>query len=515
MTTLSPSPCLLTRRTFTEYLRVAVGLEEVGQRESAIDVLREAETLLPERPESLFLLGGVYERLQCWEKASLFYGQALEARPHAARVWHRLGIALLHQDDLGGSIKALDTAVQQDPAIPEYATDLSMVLSRDGQFEAALGFAQSALKMQPDDGNALNNAGHILQCLNRSAEALQFYDAALQRSPDHPVIRFGRATALLKSGDFLLGWQEYESRWLSSRTVRADIDAPVWEGESLKGCTILVHHEQGYGDTLHFIRLMPILAQRGAEVVVQVPVPLVRLMQRVAGVSRVVSVLDPADCFDYHCPMMSLPVRLGLTAEFVGQFPYLSVSEEDMTTQGGKLSAQVQGSCQPPDFIVGLVWSGDPRPHDLRATQTDRRRSMSLETLRPLFSVKGVRFVSFQMGAARHQVAETGLPLVDGTENILDFADTAARLSAVDLLITVDTSMAHLAGGLGKPVWMLSRSDACWRWGDAGTQTAWYPDMRIFRQPVAGDWGSVVDDVRLTLVQLMDLYRGYQHESGE
>ncbi|WP_252348832.1 hypothetical protein [Gluconobacter sp. P5E10] len=126
-----------------------------------------------------------------------------------------------------------------------------------------------------------------------------------------------------------------------------------------------------------------------------------------------------------------------------------------------------------------------------------------------------MRFVSFQMGAARHQVAETGLPLIDGTENILDFADTAARLSGVDLLITVDTSMAHLAGGLCKPVWMLSRSDACWRWGDAGTQTAWYPDMRIFRQPVAGDWGSVVDDVRLTLVQLMDLYRGYQHESGE
>ncbi|GAC86537.1 O-linked N-acetylglucosamine transferase/flagellin modification protein FlbA [Gluconobacter thailandicus F149-1 = NBRC 100600] len=513
MTPVATDPFPPAANQFTAFLRAAVSLDNAGLRGEALEALQEAEVLLPDRPESAFLLGGLYERFQYWAKAAVFYGKALQSKPEAPRVWHRLGIVHLHEGALPEALEALEEAVSQAPEVPDYATDLSMVLSRLGRFEEALGLVRVALTLRPDDIHALNNAGHVLQCLNRSAEAVGFYDAALLQSSSHPVIRFGRATALLKAGSFLEGWQEYEWRWQSSRMVRTDIEAPVWEGEDLQGRTILVHHEQGYGDTLHFIRLVSLLAARGACVVVQVPVPLVRLMERVEGVDRVFSVMPAEERFDYHCAMMSLPARLGLESNVVGPVPYLSVPDDEIIRQGNALRSVAQGNPARPDFIVGLVWGGDPRPHDLRATQTDRRRSISLKTLEPLFSVDGIRFVSFQMGMPRHQIEVTGLPLVEGTNDILDFQDTGARLYGVDLLITVDTSIAHLAGGLGLPVWMLSRADSCWRWGERGTQTGWYPTMRIFRQSRSGDWESVVETVCVALERLMDVYRSCQAAS--
>ncbi|GLP89246.1 tetratricopeptide repeat protein [Gluconobacter frateurii] len=514
MTPLATDPFSSAANQFTARLRAAVSLDDAGRRGDALEALQEAETLLPDRPESAFLLGGLYERFQYWGKATVFYRKALQSKPEVPRVWHRLGIVHLHAGDLPDALQALEEAVSQAPDVPDYATDLSMVLSRLGRFEEAWGLVRIALALRPGDLHALNNAGHILQCLNRSAEAVEFYDAALLQSPSHPVIRFGRAAALLKAGSFSEGWQEYEWRWQSSRTVRTDIEAPVWEGEDLQGKTILVHHEQGYGDTLHFIRLASLLVARGACVVVQVPVPLVRLMERVDGVDRVFSVVPSEEHFDYHCPMMSLPARLGLESDVVGAVSYLSVPEDEIIRQGNALRCLAQGNPARPDFIVGLVWGGDPRPHDPRATQTDRRRSIALESLAPLFSVEGLRFVSFQMGIPRHQIETTGLPLIDGTDDILDFQDTGARLYGVDLLITVDTSIAHLAGGLGLPVWMLSRADACWRWGESGTQTGWYPTMRIFRQHRSGDWDSVLEDVRVALDRLMAVYRSCQEKSA-
>lgn len=512
MTLFTPDPFSPDVYNFTASLRAAVSLDKAGRRGEALEALQEAEGLLPDRSESAFLLGGLYERFQYWGKAAAFYEKALQSKPEASRVWHRLGIVRLQAGDLPEALDALGRAVSQAPDVPDYATDLSMVLSRMGRFEEALCLVRLALTLRPDDIHALNNAGHVLQCLNRSAEAIAFYDTALLQAPSHPVIRFGRAAALLKAGVFREGWQEYEWRWQSSRTVRSDIKAPVWEGEDLQGKTILVHHEQGYGDTLHFVRLVSLLAAAGACVVMQVPVPLVRLMERVKGVDRVFSLIPPEERFDYHCPLMSLPARLRLESDCVGPVPYLSVPADESVRQGNLLRSLAQGNPEQPDFIVGLVWGGDPRSHDLRATQTDRRRSILLENLAPLFSVQGIRFVSFQMGLPRHQIQASGLPLVEGTEGILDFQDTGARLYGVDLLITVDTSIAHLAGGLGLPVWMLSRADACWRWGDSGSQTGWYPTMRIFRQPESGDWGRVVEDVRGTLDRLMSVYRSCQEK---
>ncbi|MBS1102419.1 tetratricopeptide repeat protein [Gluconobacter sp. Dm-62] len=484
-----------------------LALADANDISGAIEKLHEGVRDLPQDAHSTFLAGCLYERLRDWAQARHFYLQSLHLDVNAPRIWHRLGIVSLESGDLDGAERALKVATQQQPSNAHYHVDLSMVLARKGAFDMALESAMTGEALSPDHVPALNNIGHVLQGLGRSAESLPYYDRAISLDPENGVCRFGRAVSLLKMGDFEPGWGEYEWRWRCSQTPRTDLAIPQWEGEDLQGKTILIHHEQGYGDTLQFIRLAPLLKMRGATVVVQVPIPLVRILERVEGIDQVVSTLDPVLHLDVHCPMVGLPLRLKITPTTAPGCPYLSVSTEEQERQGGALRRSLLENMQQPDLIVGLVWSGDPRPHDPVATQVDRRRSVKLEKLAPLMDVDGIRFVSFQLGMPRHQIAETGLPVIEVTDGIVDFADTAARLYGVDLLISVDTSMVHLAGGLGLPVWMLSRYDACWRWGENGTTTPWYPSMRIFRQSGLGDWDTPVAEIAGMLRQFVALYR--------
>lgn len=484
-----------------------LALGDAGDIPGALEKLHEGVQTLPQDPHSAFLAGCLYERFKDWNQARHFYVQSLHQHVNAPRIWHRLGIVCLETADLDGAERALKVAIQQKPEEASFHVDLSMVLARKGAFEGALETARAGDALCPDRVAAINNIAHALQGLGRSAESLPYYDRAIALAPENGTCRFGRAVSLLKLGQFEAGWREYEWRWRSCQTPRTDLSMPQWEGEDLTGRTILIHHEQGYGDTLQFIRCVPLLKERGATVVVQVPIPLVRLLERMEGIDRIISTLDPSLHLDLHCPLVGLPLRLNLTPSTAPGCPYLSVSAEEQVRQGGALRQSVLKNTEQPDLIVGLVWSGDPRPHDPAASQVDRRRSMRLEQLAPLLGVDGIRFVSFQIGTPCRQIAETGLPVLDVTDGITDFADTAARLYGVDLLISVDTSIVHLAGGLGLPVWMLSRSDACWRWGETGTTTPWYPSMRIFRQPFSGDWETPVAEIAGLLRQFVALYR--------
>ncbi|GBR71334.1 tetratricopeptide repeat protein [Gluconobacter kanchanaburiensis] len=484
-----------------------IALGDAGNLPGALETLHEAVQSLPQDPHSAFLAGCLYERCGNPMQARLYYLESLRQNATAPRIWHRLGIACLETGDLDLSEQALRIAIQQKPDEAPFYVDLSMVLARKGAFEDSLATAITGDKMCPDQVAAVNNIAHALQGLGRSAESLPYYDRAISLDPENGTCRFGRAVSLLKLGRFEDGWREYEWRWRACQTPRTDLTMPQWDGEDLTGKSILIHHEQGYGDTLQFIRYVLLLKALGATVVVQVPVPLVRLLHSVQGIDRIISVFDPSLDLDFHCPMVGLPLRLSVTPANAPGCPYLSVPVEEQERQGGALrEIAVQDSFRP-ELIVGLVWSGDPRPHDPAASQVDRRRSVRLETLAPLMAVEGIRFVSFQLGTPQQQIAVTGLPILDGTNGITDFADTAARLYGVDLLVSVDTSMVHLAGGLGLPVWMLSRHDACWRWGDSGATTPWYPSMRIFRQSRSGDWESPVAEVADMLRQFVTLYR--------
>ena len=266
-------------------------------------------------------------------------------------------------------------------------------------------------------------------------------------------------------------------------------DLPLWQGQPLDGKRILLHAEQGYGDTLQFCRYIPMVEALGAKVIVDVPVPLVRLMHRFARIEQVITFgrtdVSKIPRPDFQCPLMSLPLVFGTELETIpATIPYLDVHPIQQTLWREKLLPYADKR------MIGIAWAGNPRKHSAELSAVDRRRSMAPEVLLPLLDAPNTQFFSLQKDAPPH-----GLNIVDFTPELCDFADTAALMMGLDLIISVDTAVVHLAGALGKPVWLLSRYDNCWRWLKGRSDSPWYPTLRMFRQPTPGDWDSVIADV--------------------
>lgn len=410
---------------------------------------------------------------------------------------HALGRLMQKQGLVEAALDAYGLSLQLGGAEPGRLADMSFALCDAGMFEAAAGAARMALQLKPDCKTAHNNLGFSLLNLNRSAEALQAYDAAMRLDPGYAVARFGRSLAMLKMGDYRRGWTEFEWRWRHNGQRRTDLAMPSWSGASLKGRSILIHPEQGLGDIIQFVRFAPMLTARGARVVLEVPRGLVRLLQQIEGIAEVVETGGKPRTH-LHCPIASLPGLLRIVPSALPKAPYLRLPSPSQASAALRAKATAGAKDA---LVVGLVWSGDPRPGQIAANLIDRRRSTSLDTFAPLFEVPGVRFLSFQLGTARKQIAETGLPITDAMDEVRDFADTAALLPATDLLISVDTSMVHLAGAMGFPVWMASRFDGCWRWEEQRNDTPWYPTMRIFRQSSLGNWAGLVSELKRALAE--------------
>jgi hypothetical protein len=338
----------------------------------------------------------------------------------------------------------------------------------------------------------------VLQQLRRLDEAMESFERALALNPQEPEAHFQQAMCRLALGDFAEGWRQYEWRWKARQlesSVR-DMAAPLWLGaEDLGGRTVLLHGEQGFGDVLQFCRYAPAVAARGGRVVLEVLAGLERLLARLDGVERIVTRGHPLPPCDVHAPLMSLPLALGAGPEAP---PYLSPDPADVARWAERLAGV--------DALkVGLCWAGGARPDQPVARAIDLRRSLSLEAFAPLAGIAGVRFYSLQKGPPAAQLASlpwAGPPIVDWTGELNDFADTAALVSQLDLVIACDTSTAHLAGGLGRPVWILNRFDTCWRWGVGREDSPWYPTARLFNQSAAGDWAGVVEAVKAELVGL-------------
>jgi hypothetical protein len=295
------------------------------------------------------------------------------------------------------------------------------------------------------------------------------------------------------------GWAEHEFRWRGILPPHG-IDRPQWRGEPAAGRRILLHPEQGLGDTLQFVRYAPLLAARGLSVVLEVQRPLLRLMQGMPGVEAVIAAGEKRPEVDLHCPLMSLPFACATDLESIpAATPYLSPPANLEKTWRARVPEQ-PGSA--PGLLVGLVWAGNPRPEDVRTHYTDKRRSTGLAALAPLAEVAGMRWFSLQKDGATDPAAARAFDFTDLMPQVADFADTAALVSQLDLVIAVDTSVAHLAGALGKPVWVLSRFDGCWRWLHGRDDTPWYPSMRLYRQEQPGDWAPVVARVAVDLARL-------------
>jgi hypothetical protein len=373
------------------------------------------------------------------------------------------------------------------------------------RFEEALASYDRALALRPDYVEALANRGATLHELQSFTEALASYDHAISLRPDSADVHYNEALCRMLIGDFERGLEKHEWRWKTGlfRTSKRDFAKPLWLGsDDVAGKTILLHAEQGLGDTIQFCRYAPLLAQRGANVVLEVQKPLHQLLSSLPDVSHVLSRGDPLPHFDMHCPLLSLPLAFKTRLDSIhGETPYLSSSAVKIAEWRNRL-----GERQKPR--IGLVWAGNPRKELPGANRIDAQRSIAFDRLAVLLKDTRCEFYSLQKGeAAVTQLRESALRqhVVDWTDEIHDFADTAALIENLDLIISVDTAVAHLAGALGKPFWLINRYNTCWRWLLDRDDSPWYPTARLFRQDETRDWDGVT-------ARVLDALRAYEFQ---
>lgn len=427
------------------------------------------------------------------QEAERLYRLALEAEPGNADVLHLLGLSCYRRGDIAAAVPFIRQAIAIRPSLAEAHNNLGAALESLGRLEEAIACYERATALKPNFGEALNNLGRTLQAERKFSNAESCYRAALCAKVDNPDVHANLSMLLLLTGRFEEGWREFEWR----RTVKSwknrphNFTQPLWNGEATANRTLLVSVEFGFGDTIQFCRYVPLIA-RFARVILEVQRPLLRLMSRMEGVEQVIAYGDPLPAFDFYCPTMSLPHMLGATlATIPNQIPYLTADPTRVERWRRRLG-QLNG------FKVGLAWAGNP---DL---VQDRQRSIALERLEVFATVPGVVLVSLQKEVAAAQIrSQTSAMVVhDWTDELEDFDETAALIEALDLVISVDTSIVHLAGALGKPVWLLNRFDTCWRWLLDRDDSPWYPTLRQFRQPRRDDWDSVLKNVREALEQV-------------
>ncbi len=459
-------------------------LRELNRSKDALQSFTRALELAPSDADTLIARGNTYYDLKSFAAALADYDSALSLRPDAAPIHNNRGNALR---ELGRSAEALEAFDRALALKPDYAEacnnrgNAQLELNRPAE---ALADYERALALKPDYIDALVNRGSALRYLGRTADAIESFDRAIALSPELAEARWNRALTCLAVGEFEQGWRGYEWRWRrnNAEMTPRDFAQPQWRGEDLQGRTILLHAEQGFGDTIQFIRYLPMVVARGGKVVLEIPDDLRPLVGPLDGVVAMVSRGQALPPFDLHCPLLSLPLAFGTTLATVpAPVSYLRAPPERIEQWRARL---------PPSeaLRVGLVWSGKP------SHKNDHNRSIALAQLAPLLSKPGFQFISLQKQVRDADRAELEKfpALVRLDDTLADFADTAAVVAALKLVIAVDTAVAHLAGAMGKPVWILLPAIGDWRWLQAREDSPWYPSARLFRQPQIGDWESVV-----------------------
>ena len=436
--------------------------------------------------EALANRGNVLLDLARPEEALACFDQVLAREPRHLPARVNRGNALLALGRAEAAIGEYDAALAMNPADATALFNRATALFRVGRYtEATAGFDR-LLALAPRHAEALSSRGLALQAAGRHDDALESYAKAIAVNKDYVDAHFNEALALLTVGDYPHGFAEYEWRWKRAGIARRNFGKPLWLGEyPLQRKTVLLHAEQGLGDTIQFARYASILARGDATVVLEVQPELKDLLACLDGVT-VLARGEPPPAFDVHTPLGSLPLALKTELSSVpAGIPYLRASEQRIARWRPRLEAL-------PGKRVALAWAGNP------AHINDRNRSIALTRLRPLLSTPGITFVSIQrdLRAGEHE-------LLSGEENVVhlgaeleDFSDTAAVIALADLTLSVDTSVAHLAGAMGRPLWVLLPSWPDWRWTLTGDASPWYPDARLFRQASNGDWDSVIARVR-------------------
>jgi len=482
------------------HLALGAALHALGRPAEAEASYREALRLRPNYPQAHSNRGNALCALGRPAEAEVSYREALRLQPNIPEIHANLANALCALGRPAEAEVNYREALRLRPNYPEARSNLGNALCALGRLAEAEANLREALRMQPNFPEAHHNFGIVLCALGRPADAEVSYREALRLQPNFPEAHNNLGMALLLAGQLEEGWKEYEWRWKVKTWPSSprDFSPPLWKGEAIGDRTILLHAEQGFGDTLQFCRYAPLMVCGGG-ITLEVQAPLVRLLSRLLGVMQVVARGDRLPPVDLHCPLMSLPHAFGTTLDTIpSATPYLS-SDPALAADWQKRLVGIDG------LRIGLVWAGGQFLNFPSAAAVDRRRSIALKTLAPLGEVSGVSFVSLQKDRPTGEAADPphGMMLHDFTSDLHDFEDTAALIVNLDLVISVDTAVAHLAGALGKPVWLLNRFDTDWRWLLNRDDSPWYPTLRQFRQPSPGDWNSVVCAARDALQRLV------------
>jgi tetratricopeptide (TPR) repeat protein len=439
--------------------------------------------------------------------AEISLRRALRLGPGLNQALNNLGLVLHRQAKFPEAQACFQAVLERDPGSAHARINLAATLRLFGRYAAARDELEQVLRTHPAEIDALSNLGVVFQDLGEPELALTRLTQAISLSPNSPSIRWNLSLTQLLLGDFDNGWANYEARWAGCDSVRGTYQLPVeraWHGEDPRGKRLLLWAEQGFGDTVQFIRFAQDLALGGARVSVMAPSPLVTLLRRVPGVDDVQSLDGPPPPHDFHCPLMSLPYRLRLTLDssrLHGDTPYISAPPQSALRWKERLS--VHGGLK-----VGVVWAGNARRQSVELTAVDLRRSIPLERWAPILAVRGCSYFSLQKDApvaGAHGAAGAlevhGVPIHDFSAEWTDFADTAAFIANLDLVISVDTAVAHLAGAQGVPIWLLNRHDTCWRWLLSREDSPWYGSLRQFRQSAPGDWDPVINAAAAALAE--------------
>ena len=499
----------------------------LGQIARATESYRRASTLKPGYADAHNNLGNLLKGQNQLADAAVAYRAAIAADPNHKQAWYNLGITLQLQKQYAAAEEAYRTALRLDPTNPNTENNLGLVLRATGHLDEAIGCFQRAISVKPDytramvnlgaalqDGNrldeaiavlrraasldpadfrALCNLGNAFVALNQLDAGLDAYERALALNAELVDVRYNIALVHLLRGELDKGWEGYDARLDSERHQKAlTFDQPRWrKGQPLAGKKILIHAEQGIGDTLQFLRYVPLLIERGASPVLLVQTALKRLLADQPGAPRILDAADPLPEVDLQCPLLSLP------HEFSTRLETIPPPTPTLVAPAAKLALWTSIFARSAGLKVGLVWAGNPKH------QYDHNRSIPLSLIIPLTEGVDAHFFSLQLqqrpGDADRLAASS---ITDLSPQIHDFTDTAAIVAALDLVITVDTSVAHLAGALGIPTWILIGFAPDWRWLLERTDSPWYPSVRLFRQDKVGDWAGVIAKVKPQLIRL-------------
>jgi tetratricopeptide (TPR) repeat protein len=458
-------------------------LANLGKTDEAVAAHAEAVRQRPDFAEAHNNLGNVLLKKGAFSEAVAAYRRTVSLRPDYANAHNNLGVAFQKQKKLEEAIAAYRTAVRLQPDHSEAHSNLGVALRETGRMAEAIEEYRTAIRCDDECVDAHVNLGAALHDTGHDEEAIPLLNRAIELNPRHEPAHYNLALALLTKGDYGRGWEEYEHRAFALWS-RRKIAAPLWDGGDLSGKTILLVGEGGFGDAIQFARYIPMVKKRGGRVIVHVQSELVRLIKSIDGADEILPKEQQLPRIDTYCPLLSLPRIFDTTTRNIPATPYLSAEVTIAERWASKL-AKEKG------LRVGLAWAGSKAHHN------DANRSIALSQFAPLRSVAGIWLLSLQKDRADENAA--AIDLIDWTSELSDFTETAGLIANLDLVISVDTAVAHLAGAMGKKVWLLLPFVADWRWLADCSDSPWYPTMRLFRQEIPGDWNPVIERVTAAL----------------